>query len=194
MKYKQYNDYELLYMVRENELIKDILYKIYEPIIHKISRDFYEQYKYYGYEYSDFLQEANILFEKAIMKYDESRESIFYTFVNLCIKRGLITFCKKISNSNKNLPLFNYVNLADYDIADNKNDINDWLENYDIDRFVKQKIYDMPLEYSTILELKTNGFNYREISVLLDIPGSTVEYRIRRIRREIGKYRCKETI
>ena len=194
MKYKQYNDYEILYMVRENELIKDILYKKYEPIIHKISRDFYEQYKYYGYEYSDFLQEANILFEKAITKYDESRESIFYTFVNLCIKRGLITFCKKISNSNKNLPLFNYVNLADYDIADNKNDINDWLENYDIDRFVKQKIYDMPLEYSTILELKTNGFNYREISVLLDIPGSTVEYRIRRIRREIGKYCCKETI
>ena len=68
------------------------------------------------------------------------------------------------------------------------------LEECDINRIILETILELPLEDSSILELKFNGFNYREISVLLDIPGSTVEYRIRRIRREIGKYCCKETI
>ena len=52
----------------------------------------------------------------------------------------------------------------------------------------------LPIEYSSVLELKMNGFNYREISTLLDIPSSTVEYRIRRIRKEINQYYCQEAI
>ena len=60
--------------------------------------------------------------------------------------------------------------------------------------YMPEIINKLPIEYSSVLELKMNGFNYREISTLLDIPSSTVEYRIRRIRKEINQYYCQEAI
>ena len=43
MKYKQYNDYELIYMVRENDdSSRDILYQKYIPIIHHLANNFYQ--------------------------------------------------------------------------------------------------------------------------------------------------------
>ena len=46
MKYKNYNDYELIYMVKENDDFSyDALYKKYMPIIKSIAYDFYIKYK-----------------------------------------------------------------------------------------------------------------------------------------------------
>ena len=46
MKYKELNDYELLYMVREsNDIIKEVLYVKYRPLIKNLSSEFYEKYK-----------------------------------------------------------------------------------------------------------------------------------------------------
>lgn len=187
MEYKKYNDYELIYMVRENEMYKSILYKKYAPILKKLSREYYQQYQYYGYEYEDFLQEANMLFEKALIHYDDSRDSMFYSFVILCVKRGLLTFCRNISRK-KNLASFYFIDIDECEIADSRSDINNILNEYNYNMLVKQAILNMKIEYSTILELKVNGFSYSEISTLLDVSISTVEYRIRRIRKEITKY------
>ena len=61
MDYKKYNDYELIYMVRENSTdSKDILREKYQPVLKSIAKEFYKSFKYYGYEYEDFLQEAEI--------------------------------------------------------------------------------------------------------------------------------------
>ena len=111
MQYKKYNDYELVYMVRENELSKDLLYRKYQPLLRKISEEFYRQYKYYGCDYEDFLQEANIAFEKAIINFDDSKESLFYSFVDLCVKRRLISFSRNISNSKKNISAHYYIDI-----------------------------------------------------------------------------------
>ena len=82
MKYKDYNDYELIYMVRENSTTsKDILYKKYSPIISSIVNEFYSKYNNYGFEYDDFYQEAMYTFEKCIIKYDDSKDTLFYTFL-----------------------------------------------------------------------------------------------------------------
>ena len=194
MKYKQYNDYELVYMVRENELSKDLLYKKYQPLLRKISDEFYRQYNCYGCDYHDFLQEANIAFEKAIINYDDSKDSLFYSFVDLCVRRRMITFCRNISNTKRNIASYYYIDISENPVPDYRNDISELMDNYDINKMIREIIYTMSLEYSSVLELKLNGFTYREISILLNAPSSTIEYRIRKIRKEISKYYCKEAI
>ena len=52
MDYKKYNDYELVYMVRENDDIsQDILFKKYDPILRKIAGEYHSKFKSNGYEY-----------------------------------------------------------------------------------------------------------------------------------------------
>ena len=192
MEYKKYNDYELIYMVRESDdFSKDILYEKYLPVIKSISKEYYLKFRDYGYDYDDFFQEASILFEKAVINYSEDRESVFYTFVNICIRRGLLTFCRSISNENKNKPLSQYIDLDISNIPDKKNDINTYLNEYDFNAIISNIMLKFPIEYSSVLELKYNGFNYREISILLNIPSSTAEYRIRKIKKELNRYYCK---
>lgn len=192
MEYKKYNDYELIDMVRENDFFsKDILYKKYQPVLGSISQDFYSRFKDYGYEYEDFLQEANILFEKALINYKDNQNCLFYTFVVICVKRGLMSFCRNISNTK--LKIY-YLNFDELNIKDEVNNISLFSDEYDGKRNVMEIINILPVEYSSILELKMNGFNFREIATLLDVPCSTVQYRIRKIRKEINKYYCQETI
>ena len=194
MKYKEFNDYELLYMVRENnDDIKDVLYLKYQPIIKSISKQFYEKYKHYGYEYDDFLQEANISFEKAVVNYDETKENLFYTFVVVCIKRSLMTFCRNISNKTKNISIVYYEELDEEIISDTTEDIVETVINNEFTEGLKNFLIDLPFELSCIFELKLNGFTYREIAKLLDVPRSTVEYRIRKIRQKV-KIKHKWTV
>lgn len=192
MKYKQYNDYELIYMVRENEMASDILFKKYEPILRNISEQYYQSYKYYGYDYDDFLQEAYVLFNKALVNYDEEKNNLFYSFVVLCVRRGMLTFCKRISNSNKNIASFYYIDVNENEIPDSKNDIDNLLIEYDFEFFLKKELYSMPIDYSSVFELKMNGFNYREIAILLDVSDGTIEYRSKKIRKIVGDKYCKK--
>ena len=78
MNYKNYNDYELIYSVREkDDFAFDIIFEKYQPIIHKIAGDYFKSYSNYGYDYQDFVQEGNIAFQKALIYYDENKNSIF---------------------------------------------------------------------------------------------------------------------
>ena len=98
MDYKKYNDYELISMVCEND--EDSYYSLfskYEPIIKSIAQEFYRKYNCYGADYEDFIQEGYLGFQDAISNYDSNKGALFYTFANLCIRRHLLSFVKKIS-------------------------------------------------------------------------------------------------
>ena len=56
---------------------------------------------------------------------------------------------------------------------------------------IKKYLFSLPMEVSTIMELKLNGFNYREIGTLLDIPFTSVEFKTRRARKELKKILLK---
>ena len=119
MNYKNYNDYELIYMVREkDESSNEILYEKYNPIIRNITYEYYRKYSVYGYDYDDFLQEGYIAFQNALCKYDENKDCLFYTFVVFCLRRSLGTFCRKISTRSKNLSNTEFVNIDDYSCID----------------------------------------------------------------------------
>ena len=196
MNYKHYNDYELIYMVRENEEdCKSLLLMKYNPIIHRIANDFYLKYSTYGYDYEDFYQEAVIAFYHALSVYDEKKDSLFYSFCILCIKRSLMSFCRNISRCQKSISNQFVSDIDRCSVVDLESDIQMNLNKTEIQKIMRRVLSDFPIEESSILELKLNGFTYREIGTLLDIPASSVEFRSRKARTtlmsKVHNYYCK---
>lgn len=181
MNYKEYNDYELLYMIREkDESSVDVLYEKYLPVIKGLASEFYQKCKYVNYniEYEDYFQEAAIAFQDAIINYDDSKGSMFYTFVVMCMRRRLLSFIRDISK-NKSVSYIALDNIDEVFLEDEQYNVDNIVTGMEVADIVKKAITNLPNETSAVFELRINGFNYREIAILLDIPMSTVEYRTR---------------
>lgn len=187
MNYKQ-NDYELIYMVRENDdFSRDILYEKYLPVIKGIAKDFHKVYEKYGYDFDDFVQEGLIAFQKALTNFNDDKNALFYTFVTMCVKRAMLTFCRNISRDKRNYSFNKITQLEDYEgvCVDLKADIDIISSEYEIGEISRKVLLDLPFENSCIFELKLNGFTYREIGMLLEIPTSTAEFKNRTTKRKL---------
>ena len=78
----EYNDYELVYLVREqNEEALHIIIEKYSPLIGKIASSYYG----IGYDYQDFFQEGRMAFIKAIYSFDENSNYSFYSYAMTCV-------------------------------------------------------------------------------------------------------------
>lgn len=177
MVYKDINDYYLIDMICENdELSYGMLFDKYRPLIKKIASNFYRNYKNYGYEYDDFLQEGYLGFYKALKNFNLNKSVLFYTFVSLCVNRQLISFVNKISSK-----AYNYILLPldEYDlIYTGVKDNND----YYLEELIKEVLNESSIEDASVFELRYNNFSYKEIEVLLDIDYAQAEYRYRKLK------------
>ena len=186
MNYKNYNDYELISMVRENdEFSYYSLFEKYKPIVKNISKEFYDRYSDYGYDYDDFIQEGYVGFQNALNKYDSSKGVLFYTFVELCIRRRLLSFTKNITLPKRNISNKYFVSLDDLDVGDNSVSLNDELDYEDTMNTIKDVLYSLDLKYTAPFELKMNNFSLKEISILLEVSINSVSYRVNLVRDEI---------
>lgn len=186
MNYKNYNDYELISMVRENdEFSYYSLFEKYKPIVKNISKEFYDRYSDYGYDYDDFIQEGYVGFQNALNKYDSSKGALFYTFVELCIRRRLLSFTKNITLLKRNISNKYFVSLDDLDVRDNSVSLNDELDYEDTMNTIKDVLYSLDLKYTAPFELKMNNFSLKEISILLEVSINSVSYRVNLVRDEI---------
>lgn len=96
--YKDQNDYELLYLVSENnEEANEMFYKKYKPIIEIKANKMYPAIKNKGYELNDLIQEGMIGLSQALKDYKEQKNVTFSTFANLCINRQMLTFIRNIN-------------------------------------------------------------------------------------------------
>lgn len=177
MVYKDINDYYLIDMICENdELSYGMLFDKYRPLIKKIASNFYRNYKNYGYEYDDFLQEGYLGFYKALKKFNLNKSVLFYTFVSLCVNRQLISFVNKISSKAYN---YIFLPLDEYDlIYTGVKEYND----YYLEELIKEVINESSIEDASVFELRYNNFSYKEIEVLLDIDYAQAEYRYRKLK------------
>ena len=186
MNYKNYNDYELISMVRENdEFSYYSLFEKYKPIVKNISKEFYDRYSDYGYDYDDFIQEGYVGCQNALNKYDSSKGALFYTFVELCIRRRLLSFTKNITVPKRNISNKYFVSLDDLDVRDNSVSLNDELDYEDTMNTIKDVLYSLDLKYTAPFELKMNNFSLKEISILLEVSINSVSYRVNLVRDEI---------
>lgn len=188
MNYQKYNDYELIYQVRENnEYAQDIMYSKYCGILKKISSEYFAKYNKYGAEYIDFLQEANIAFYQSMNSFSEKNNTLFYTFMIMCVHRRLISYCNHLSSYSKNISNTNLVEIDKYQFVDNKSNVEKIAEINELEKVIKKIIFDFPILYGSVLELRYNGFTLAEIARLLDISRSSVEYYYGKIKKNIYK-------
>lgn len=189
MIYKNYNDYEILYLVKENdESSLNLLFTKYNPLIYKVANKYYDNTKNNGAELADLLQEGRIGLLRAINSFNQNKDNLFYTYANVCIERAINNYVAKL-RSNKQLVLSKAINVTDIVVisSDERNNPVEVLN----DKLSYQKFIDCKNELifsdSNIFELIYNGFTYKEISILLDMKRTTVDSRLCKIRKSLRK-------
>ena len=197
MDYREYNDYELVYEIRENsDDAYNILISKYTPLIRKMAKEYLIKFRKYKVEYDDLVQEGFVGLFQALDDYDE-HSCLFYTYSLLCIKREMERLIKSFSR-NKQMILNNAVSISkpidkasdlflEDVIASKDNTENEIIENINCNDIMSLK-YDMPFDMALVFELKANKFDNLEICMLLDMPKKRVEKYTNKIRRIVRKY------
>ena len=79
MDYKNVNDYELVYQIRENdEIAYNVLFDKYSFIVNKLAYEYYLKNKNIGIEYEELCQEGFYAIAMALKDYNQD-SSLFYT-------------------------------------------------------------------------------------------------------------------
>lgn len=197
MDYKEYNDYELLNYIQENqEEALHILYQKYEPLVLKYAKKMYPFVKGAGVEMSDLTQEGLLGLTSAIQNFKDQKDATFYTFASTCIERriiSLLTSTRRLKNKilNDSIPIESFdENGTSYSLEyllsdDTKNPEKLLLsQEYQNHLFVKAKDLLTPLE-SSVFELKISGFQYKEIAEILEKDVKTIDNALQRIKHKL---------
>lgn len=194
--YKDENDYELLYMIREeDEVAKDMFYEKYRPMVEMKAKKYFSQIQNKGYELNDLIQEGMIGLSNAIRDFNQDEETKFATFASVCVERNIINFIREI-NRQKHQALNSYVSIHQesnsgrtlLDILDDKsstNPENSFIlleEQEELKEKVKENLTDFEKE---VFDLRFEGFTYQEISILLNKSIKSIDGTISRIKQKI---------
>ena len=183
-----YNDYELVYYAQENnEYAYEILYNKYKNFIYSIALKSYKKLRCSFIDFSDILIEAQNTFYQAIMQYNQDSDASFFTFANLCIERKLNNY---IYNSFRAKHFINDSILFEEisEISHPNLSIKSVEDKY-VDRVNAEEIYEMiskklNFNENVVLDLKVQGFNYKEISDILDINIDKIYSIIKSVRKK----------
>lgn len=201
MDYKDYNDYEIIYCIRENnEDAKELMYEKYRPFIEITAKKLMNYSKNTGLEASDFIQEGMLALSNAVDSFDEEKDITFYTYARACIEKKMISLMIR-NNSIKHKILNNSIpfeindedgeHLMFGDILEDKGSnpeeliINNEEEEILIDK-IRDSLTDLE---SQVFDLKIGGFSYKEIADILEKTPKSVDNSIQRI-----KIKAKEQI
>lgn len=177
--YKDIDDYEILYMIQENDDYYEIMLEKYKPLIITICQKKLISAKDKGYELEDLIQVANLALFEAIQNYDENKNVKFYTYLAHCINNKLITELRDHS-TNKKRALNSSISY-EMQVAGTKYTLLETLPDekainpYDYLNIEEQKevyikfINSLPFEVAVVYELKINGFTPKEIKKIMDI-------------------------
>lgn len=193
MRYKGVNDYELLYLVGENnEEVYNSIYAKYKPLIHRMAKTLCENYKSALVEYDDLFQEGMYGLNNAIKSFNGKSGSLFYTLAKLCISREMNGYVAKMLRG-KNMILSSAVSF-DTPISKNGFLVEDTLYSHDdsvelqfesieMEKYILDLKYELKDEYMPVYELKLNGFSNAAIANLLDLRYKDVDNYLRSIKK-----------
>lgn len=197
MKEYKNNDYELLYLISENnEEAKELFYNKYKPIIEMKAKKLSRVAQSKGYDYNDLVQEGMIGLTNAINSFSDQKDVQFTTFANLCIERQMASFIRNISagrhkilNDSVSFETTNsygspLINLLDDKNVNPETSFIESEEKEDLYNDIVSILKDVEVE---IFELRAKGFSYKEIASLLNITEKSVGKHIERIKNKINK-------
>ena len=96
MQYKEYNDYELLYMVKENdENAYNLLYEKYKPLVISLAKKYASTYQNYGIDINDYILEGYVGLDTSIKRFNDYDEYKFQNLLCTCINRQMQNLIKQ---------------------------------------------------------------------------------------------------
>lgn len=193
--YREIDDYEILYMIQENNDYYELILEKYKPLIITICKQRLSGIKEMGYELEDLMQIANMAVYEAIKTYSEYENAKFYTYVAKCIHNKLNTELRNNSSDKKkalntaisydaNIP---GTNTPLIDLLEDKTVINPY-QYLDIKELKDKYIYylnSLPFEVAGVYQLRLQGFNQSEIQTLLNINELAYERCLKTIKRRL---------
>lgn len=195
--YKEYDDGELLYLIGEsNEEAQNVLYDKYKNIVSLKVKKYIKYANKLGLEYSDLYQEGMVGLSEAIVGYKEKKGTKFSTFANICIERQIFSALTRASRKkhtilNDSLSLDNTFD-DDFSLLNilfkKDSDPGVYLENKENIEELYENILNVLTPFETeVFKLKSNNFNYKEISTILDKSYKSIDTAIQRIKTKIKK-------
>ena len=199
MKYNDFNDYELISMLRESsEEAKEILYNKYLYIIDIEIKKYQRMARVLGYDVNDLYQDALVGFSDALISYRDDRDAALSSFITLCVDRRLQVSIKKagrLKNKllNESLSLEHVYESSASPLMDMLSDNfeNDPLENIVKEEKTEELMKEIKKSLSSreyeVFSLVTSGLKYDEIALLLNKDLKYVDNAIQRMRAKIRK-------
>jgi RNA polymerase sporulation-specific sigma factor len=192
----EYNDEQLSILASENnEDAKDILFKKYSYIIDIILSKYKKSIYALNIDYNEVKQDANLAFTDALVRYSNEKESSLATFISVCVERK-VQNCIRKGDTIKN-HIYNDAYSLEYEyesfsrplteiIGDNsKEPLTNLEKEEDFEDLLKKISQSLsPLE-KDVYNLMLNGFNYMEISKVLNKEPKQIDNTIQRIRSKI---------
>ena len=199
MKYKDYNDHELIMMMRESlEEAKDILFDKYKYIIDIELKKYSNIANILGYDYNDLFQDALVGFSDAIVNYRDDKEASLPSFITLCVDRRLQYAIRSINNKKSRMQSESLSLEYVYDNATSPlretisdNSANDPLfkmlneEGYkELNDRIKKALSNKEYE---VYEYMIKGLKYNEIAMILGKEPKQIDNAMQRIKNKIKK-------
>lgn len=202
MDYKEINDYELLYMVCDDDYSLELLLEKYKPFINQKLFRYVDYLKKYSIDVEDLRQEVYLTVIHAIKNYDDNSNACFYTYLNVLIEHKISNFWRDQFSSRNSIFLnavslstlvSDNLNLGDL-IADNSEKTEDILLEKNVVEEVFNFCYGLSLEEAYVFELYLNGYSRENISILLNITYKRSAYLIFKIKNKLKKYMLKNEL
>ena len=200
VEYKLIRDEDIVELVRSGDILAlDYLLSKYRNFVKAKSSTYF----LVGGDRDDIIQEGMIGLFKAIRDYDKNRPSSFISFVELCIKRQIITAIKA-ANRKKHIPLNSYISLNKplYEEADRilmdimeGAKVLDPMEIFIIEEEIKKMESRMDsmlsdLEFEVIQQY-LQGKSYEEISLEINRDTKCIDNAIQRVKKKLARYIIK---
>ena len=196
MKYREYNDYELLsYINEDNEEANNILYEKYRPLIESTSKKIIKYCSNTGLDINDLIQEGMIGLSQAISTFKDTKETSFYTYAKTCIDRKIISIVissrrlkHKILNESISLETTDDFGNEIYSLflEDKNSNPLQILEVNESENELIDKTYKLLTDFEKeVFDLKKSGFTYKEIASILDKSPKAIDNALQRIRTKI---------
>lgn len=201
MDYRELNDNELVYLCAENnEDAMNLIVNKYKNCILMILKEYLKEYNIIGVEVADLYQEGLIGLMHAIHSYNPTRDVLFYTYANACIRTSLISAIRQTFRQKNRI--LNYSYSLDKIFEDSGDNFYEILkdESYEPNKLLlssedenelinklKSKLSKSEL---AIFELRLKGLSNGEISTLIDKDTKYIEnslFRIKRKYKELNK-------
>lgn len=201
MNYKDYNDFELLsYVSENNEEASEVLFEKYHPLINATANRLFCYCKNTGLEINDLTQEGMLGLNLAITSFDNDKEASFYTYAKKCIERKMISLVvgarrlkHKFLNESLSLELSDEETktyIVEKNLEDNSYNPEEILLNTEsVEELIKEVSSTLTDFEVQVFELKLNGFEYKEIAEILDKDTKSIDNALQRIKSKIKKIR-----